>query len=128
MTVKLLNIQTNPAAMCEEIEQFIRSSMKHLNRKGAVIGLSGGLDSSVVAMLAVRSLGKEKTRLLYMPEKDSNPIHHNHAKMLASHLGQDLSIVDISSNTQSRENIPTSSPWSDTGAKFAYTRCRIFQR
>ena len=75
MKTKIKYLKTNPAVMCKEIEDFIRDSMKKLKRNGAVIGLSGGLDSAAAAMLAVRSLGKEKVGLLYMPEKDSNPIH-----------------------------------------------------
>ena len=42
--------------------------------RGAVIGLSGGLDSAIAAKLTVRSLGAENVHLINLPEKDSNTI------------------------------------------------------
>jgi len=97
MKTKILNLQTDTASFCEQIENFIRDSSWNLKRSGAVIGLSGGLDSAVTAVLTVRSLGKENVHLIYMPEKDSNPIHRKHAKRLATHLGIHLNIYNISS-------------------------------
>jgi len=97
MGAKLINFQTETSTICNEIEDFIRDSIKKLKRAGAVIGLSGGLDSAVVAVLTVRSLGAEKTHLLYMPDRDSNSVHRAHAKKLAHHLGVPLHIKNISS-------------------------------
>ena len=57
------------------ISNFISEmTRKRLKRKGAVIGLSGGIDSAVVAELCVRALGKDKVLALLLPEKESNPI------------------------------------------------------
>jgi NAD+ synthase len=64
--------------------------MLKLNRDGAVLGLSGGLDSAVIATLTVRSLGPEKVHLLNLPERDSKPIHQHHAKQIAKNLGVKL--------------------------------------
>ncbi len=97
MKNKISNFQTDAQLLCKQIEDFVRDSLKNLKRNGAVIGLSGGLDSAVTAALTVRSLGKENVHLLYMPEKDSNPIHWEHAKRLADHLGIRLNIYNISS-------------------------------
>jgi NAD+ synthase len=77
-------------SVCEEIEEFIRNSMHNLHRDGAVVSLSGGLDSAVAATLSVGSLGTEKVHLLNMPERDSKPIHKQHARLLANHLGISL--------------------------------------
>ena len=55
------------------IEAAIRESVfRQLKRKGAVLGLSGGIDSSVAAALCVRALGKERVLGLFMPEADSS--------------------------------------------------------
>jgi len=81
--------------MTQQIEQLIRETFSRLHRDGAIIALSGGLDSSVTAVLTVRSLGKEHVRLVYMPDRDSNPIHKKHATMLAEELGCEFSTKNI---------------------------------
>jgi len=87
----------NPPKLCKNIEEIIRTTLKSLNRDGAVIGLSGGLDSAIAAKLTVRSLGADKVHLVNLPEKDSKIIHRNHAKQLAEHLGIHLNVKPINS-------------------------------
>jgi NAD+ synthase len=58
-----------------------------LKRFGAVIGLSGGIDSSVCLALAVKALGAERVSGIIMPEKDSNPDSETLARSLASKFG-----------------------------------------
>jgi NAD+ synthase len=82
MSKKLKHLQTDPAGLCAQIETFIKDSVESLGREGAVLGLSGGLDSATAALLIVRSLGAEKVHLLYMPDRDSNPLHRRDAKRL----------------------------------------------
>ena len=96
MKTRIMALRTNPEAMCTEIEDFIRTFFKDLKRSGAAIGLSGGLDSAVTAMLTIRSLGREKVRLVNLPERDSNPVHRRDAKRLADELDMPLTIIDIS--------------------------------
>ena len=83
-------LQHNLPEICSNIETFIEETMSKLNRDGAVMGLSGGLDSAVTATLTVRSLGPEKVHLLNLPERDSKPIHQHHAKQIAKNLGVKL--------------------------------------
>ncbi|UCG00368.1 MAG: NAD(+) synthase [Candidatus Heimdallarchaeota archaeon] len=85
------------SVVCNEIADFLRSMVHNLNRDGAVVSVSGGLDSAVAATLTVYSLGAEKVHLLNMPEKDSNPIHQRHAKQLAEHLNVQLTVKSITS-------------------------------
>jgi len=87
----------DPPKLCKNIEEKIRTTLKTLNRDGAVIGLSGGLDSAIAAKLTVRSLGKDKVHLVNLPEKDSKKIHRNHAKKLAEYLGIHLNVKPINS-------------------------------
>jgi len=68
-----------------------------MHRDGVIIAVSGGLDSTVTAFLTVRSLGKENVKLVYMPERDSNPIHKKHAIILAKQLGCEFRIKNITS-------------------------------
>jgi len=68
---------------------------KHFRRKGIIVGLSGGVDSAVMAALAVRALGKEKVIGLILPEKESNPISAHYAAQHAECLGIQFSQQDI---------------------------------
>jgi|Deesub1362B_J571_1020462.scaffolds.fasta_scaffold00005_169 NAD+ synthase len=56
------------------IKTFIKDKVEEAGMKGVVIGLSGGLDSSVTAVLAVRALGKERVFGLLMPEESTTPL------------------------------------------------------
>jgi NAD+ synthase len=93
----LQGLQIYPPDICQDIEGLIQSTMINLHRDGAVISISGGLDSAVAATLTVRSLGVEKVHLLNLPERDSKPIHREHAKRLAKQLGIQLTVKSITS-------------------------------
>jgi NAD+ synthase len=83
------------AKSASEIEGFIKSKVEALNRKGVVLGLSGGLDSTVVAHLAVRSLGKEKVSALFLPERDTSPESEKDAFLVRDKLGIRLDIKSL---------------------------------
>lgn len=68
---------------------------RDLRRRGAVVGLSGGVDSSVCAALAVRALGKNKVFGLLMPERDSSQASEDLGRLVAEHLGIDYVKQDI---------------------------------
>jgi NAD+ synthase len=76
---------------CQETERIcaaIRESVfKQLRRKGIVVGLSGGIDSSVVAALSVRALGADRVLGLFMPEADSTDDSLQFGQLLANSLG-----------------------------------------
>jgi NAD+ synthase len=93
-SLKLSNIED----VCSQLENFIRSEVKENFRKnGVVIGLSGGLDSSVTAALSVKSLGPENVLGLILPEKESSPKSENLAKSLADQLGIKTETIDMTS-------------------------------
>jgi NAD+ synthase len=61
------------AATAATIEESIRQQvLGTLRRKGVVVGLSGGIDSSVVTCLCARALGPQRMQVLLMPERDSS--------------------------------------------------------
>ena len=84
------------ARVAAEIEQAIKQQvMGTLRRRGVVVGLSGGIDSSVCAALAVRSLGKERVLGLFMPERDSSDDSLRLGRMIAEHLGIEALVENI---------------------------------
>jgi NAD+ synthase len=68
---------------------------KNLRRRGLVIAMSGGIDSSVCAALAVKSLGCNKVFGLILPEKDSSSESARRGEVLAEHLGIQYLVQDI---------------------------------
>ncbi len=77
------------------IEGFIKSSVEGGHMKGAVLGLSGGLDSSLVAALAANELGAKNVLGVMMPHKQSNPDSLAHAKLVAEKFGFETKTIDI---------------------------------
>jgi NAD+ synthase len=59
----------------------------NLKRQGAVIGTSGGIDSSVCLALSAKAFGSEKVLGIMMPEKDSNPDSEKLARELTTKFG-----------------------------------------
>jgi NAD+ synthase len=75
-----------------EVIENIVSKLKddilvRFRRNGAVIGISGGIDSSVCMALAVKAFGPEKVLGIMLPERDSNPDSEILARALASRFG-----------------------------------------
>jgi NAD+ synthase len=84
-----------PAVATTVAEAIRQQVMQTLRRRGAVVGLSGGIDSSVVAALCVKALGKERVLGVFMPERDSSDDALRLGRMLASHLGIEAVVEDI---------------------------------
>jgi NAD+ synthase len=85
----------DPERSCQEIGELLRSTLQRLERSGAIVGLSGGLDSAVVAYLCVRAFGPDRVTLLNLPERDSKAIHQQHARRIADDLRVELQTLDI---------------------------------
>ena len=71
----------------ERITTAIKTNvLKTLRRRGVVVAVSGGVDSSVVASLCVRALGTERVFALLLPEKDSSMVTNDPGQLLVDHL------------------------------------------
>jgi NAD+ synthase len=83
-------------AEIERIAQSLRAQvLGGFRRRGAVLGLSGGIDSSVVAALCVRAFGKDKVLGLFMPERHSSDDALTLGRLLADTLGIEAIVEDI---------------------------------
>lgn len=80
-------LHIDPQAETERIVAALRQQVSTLKRKGVVLGLSGGIDSSVCAALCVRAFGPERVLGLLMPEHDSASESESLGRFLAEHLG-----------------------------------------
>jgi NAD+ synthase len=90
------SLAVDPAAAVERILEALRLHLAvDFKRKGYVVGLSGGVDSSVSVALAVRALGPNRVFGLFMPEHESDPESLRLGKMLADQLGIDTATEDI---------------------------------
>jgi NAD+ synthase len=88
----------------DRIGAFMREGVfKQLRRKGVVVGLSGGIDSSAVAALSVHALGADRVVGLFMPEADSSGDSLRLGQLLAEKLGIRTFKEDISGILQGAE-------------------------
>jgi NAD+ synthase (glutamine-hydrolysing) len=85
----------------------IKDYFGKLGFKKTILGLSGGIDSAVTAVLAARALGKDNVRVILMPSQYSSDHSVNDARQLAMNLGIQYDIMPIESIYQSYEEILT---------------------
>lgn len=84
-----------PKIVRRRITSWIKKEVRRARAEGVIFGLSGGLDSSVVAALLKEALGKRRTLALFLP-CHSNPADLKDAKLVARQLGIKLRLVDLS--------------------------------
>jgi NAD+ synthase len=68
---------------------------RELHRRGGVVGVSGGIDSSVTVGLSARAFGPRRTLALLMPEADSDPDTLNISRQVAEAFGVETVVEDI---------------------------------
>jgi NAD+ synthase len=79
----------------EHIVSFVQRVVDDANAEGAVIGLSGGIDSTTTAALAVEALGAEHVHGLVMPSEVNTEENMSDAERVAELLGIEYDVVDI---------------------------------
>jgi NAD+ synthase len=96
MAATLTALEIDPAAVVSRIREVLREQLAvSLKRRGLVVGMSGGVDSSVCAALAVEAVGAKHVLGLFMPERESDPESLNIARSFATQLGIDSVTEDI---------------------------------
>ena len=90
-------LQINPEKEAEKICKRLREFLaKKLKRRGLVVALSGGIDSSVTTALAARAVGAERVLALLMPERHSSDDTLMLSTVVADHFGVEKVHEDIS--------------------------------
>jgi len=88
-------LRLNAEAEVARITSWLRETLGQLHRRGFVVGLSGGIDSSVSCALAVRAVGKERVFGIFMPEKDTSDDALVLGTKLAATFGVETTIENI---------------------------------
>lgn len=84
------------AAETDRIVNMLRQNVRQtLKRFGGVVGISGGVDSSVVLALCVHAFGTEKVTAVMMPEKDSDPETERLSRLVARQYGIEPELENI---------------------------------
>jgi NAD+ synthase len=96
MTTTLSGLEIDPSTVVAQIADVLRTQLAStLKRRGLVVGMSGGVDSSVCAALAVEAVGPKRVFGLFMPERESDPESLSIARSFADQLGIDHATEDI---------------------------------
>lgn len=81
------SILIDPVVETDRIVTQLRRWVRQMKRGGAVLGVSGGVDSAVVLALAVRAFGPDRVIALMLPERDSDPLSETLAEEVCSKFG-----------------------------------------
>jgi len=96
MIVSSASLEIDAAPTAERITASLREQLGSvLKRRGFVVGMSGGVDSSVCAALAVRAVGPQHVLGLFLPERESEPDSLILARSYADELGIESITEDI---------------------------------
>ncbi len=79
----------------DKISAGIKAHLRRLHRRGVVVAMSGGIDSSACAALCVNALGASKVYGLLLPESDSSSASAEKGELLAKHLGIQYELQNI---------------------------------
>lgn len=89
-------LRIDAAAETQRIVEALRRQLREdLRKRGLVLGLSGGIDSSVCAALATRAVGPKAVFCVYMPENDSDPESLRLGRLVAETFGLEGVVEDI---------------------------------
>jgi len=87
-----LDINSETEILSKSLKDAVAFKLK---KRGAVVGVSGGIDSSVVLALCAKTFGPEKVFAIMMPEKDSSPESKDLAILLCEKFGVPYILEDI---------------------------------
>ena len=102
---KINSISTNLEALYKSLVVSVRDYVKNNGFPGVVLGMSGGIDSALVAAIATDALGSKRVRAVMMPSPYTSQESLEDAKLASSNLGVDYSYLDIKNGMDVIDNI-----------------------
>ena len=88
-------LTVNTTLLRQILVGFVRDEVTKVGLSKGVLGLSGGIDSALVAFIAAEALGPENVYAYTMPYRTSNPESEAHAKLVADQLGINYQVLEI---------------------------------
>lgn len=96
------NLRIDPEKVESKIINFILETLEDTDKEGVAMGLSGGVDSSVVASLAAKAVEPEQVHTLYLPDRDSQEKYYERASQIANRLGIVFTEHDITEEVREK--------------------------
>jgi NAD+ synthase len=91
----MTELSINEKKTCLYLVDFLRDTLRRAGFERAVVGLSGGVDSSLVCTLATQALGPSNVLGIMMPYRTSRPDAVRHATLVSDRLGLATRSIDI---------------------------------
>lgn len=91
----MAGLTANTTLLRQILVGFVRDEVHKVGIRKAVLGLSGGIDSALVAFIAAEALGPKNVHAICMPYKSSNPESEGHARLVAEACGIDFTVIPI---------------------------------
>ncbi|MBT1070278.1 NAD+ synthase [Pelotalea chapellei] len=91
----MAGLTANTTLLRQILVGFVRDEVHKVGIRKAVLGLSGGIDSALVAFIAAEALGPKNVHAICMPYKSSNPESEVHARLVAEACGIDFTVIPI---------------------------------
>lgn len=95
MRERIVDLSINVKLTRDVIIRFLRSETRKVGFRKVVVGLSGGLDSSLVTLLCVEAMGKENVIPLFLPYSSSHPQSERDADLIAQRISLKSKKIDI---------------------------------
>ena len=102
---KINSISSNLEALYKSLVVSVRDYVRNNGFPGVVLGMSGGIDSALVAAIATDALGHQRVRAVMMPSPYTSQESLEDAKLASSNLGVDYSYLDIKNGMDVIDNI-----------------------
>lgn len=115
-----------PGPLAERLVVFLRDAVtRRFGFDRVVLGLSGGVDSAVVATLAARAFGPGRVLALRLPYRDLGGGAQGHAQLVIDQLGLDSDTVDITAVVDAYERTQSGMDWHRRGNVQARARMMV---